>query len=368
VSELIAADLALGGRVAAGWVEHEGARLLDAAHGEPLRVPDLVLDGVLSAGLCDLQVNGAAGVEVTGGDDALDAIDAALLARGVTSYLPTLVSPSDETAESVLPSIAERAADQRSPVAGAHLEGPFLDPGHAGMHPVERLRVPADGVPPWLEHPAVRLVTLAPELPGALELIARLSERGVAVALGHSGADSGTALAAIDAGARLVTHVFNAMAPLHHRAPGLAGVALVDERVRPTVIADGCHLDPLVLELVRRAAGPRAVLVSDATPLAAAAGDRASMGGVAIERSAGGAARTPEGQLAGSVLALDEAVRNWVAMTGATLGEALFAASEEAATAAGLGARFEPGAPADLVLLDAARCVKRVMLEGRWLG
>jgi N-acetylglucosamine-6-phosphate deacetylase len=290
----------------------------------------------MTAGLCDLQVNGAAGVEVTDGAAALDAIDAVQLEHGVTRYLPTLVSPDDATADRVLPELAARAADPASPVAGVHLEGPFLSAEHAGMHPRERLRSPADGVPDWIEHPAVRLVTLAPELPGALELVERLSERGIAVSLGHSGATAAQARQAIDAGATLVTHVFNAMAPLHHRAPGLAGVALTDPRVHVGVIADGWHVHPLVLELIRRAAGGRVFLVTDATPAAAAPLGRYRMAGVEIERDDAGTARTLDGRLAGSTLTLDDAARNWSSMTGATAAEAAAAASDVPAAAAGI--------------------------------
>jgi N-acetylglucosamine-6-phosphate deacetylase len=348
---ILAARLALGGILGPGWAQVEGDRLAGIGHGDPPGSPDERLDGVLAPGLRDLQVNGGAGFEVTGGSAALDAIDALQLAHGVTSYLPTLVSPADGSA---LDGLAARAADPGSPVVGVHLEGPFLSPEHAGMHPVERLRVPADGVPDWFEHPAVRLVTIAPELPGALELIEQLAARGVAVSLGHSGASADVARAAIDAGASMVTHVFNAMGPLHHRAPGLAGLALVDERVRVSVIPDGRHVDPIVLELVRRCAGQRVVLVTDATPAAGAPAGRYSMAGVSID----GDGRTADGRLAGSVLTLDAAVRNWVASTGATLAEALAAAS----------APPEPGGPADLVLFDDGGEVRRVMRRGRWLS
>lgn len=366
---VVAADLALGGRVAPGWVEIDGDRIAGAGHGDPPRAAGERHDGILAPGFFDLQVNGGCGHEVDTGAEALDAIDAEQLAHGVTRYLPTLVSPSDATAEHALELLAGRLADPRSPVAGVHVEGPFLSPEHAGMHPHERLRVPAAGVPSWMEHPAIRLVTIAPELPGALELIGHLRARGVTVALGHSGADAATASAAIDAGASLVTHVFNAMGPLHHRAPGLPGVALVDPRVHVAVIADGVHVDPLVLELVRRAAGPRVVLVSDATPLAGAAGgSRALMAGVAIERGPDGTARTGDGRLAGSTLTLDGAVRNWASLTGATLGEAIHAAAEAPAAAGALPGGLSTGAPADLVLLDGDGRVRRTMLAGRWLA
>ena len=260
MSRLIAGLLARGGAVEPGWIEVEGERIAAAGSGTPSRAPDERHDGIIAPGLCDLQVNGAGGHEVADGSAAMDAIDAIQLEHGVTSYLPTIVSTDDATADRALAELAERAADPSSPVAGVHLEGPFLDGAHAGMHPVDRLRSPADGVPDYYSSTAVRMVTLAPELPGALELIAALRARGVAVSLGHSGASAEIARRALDAGARFVTHVFNAMAPLGHRAPGLAGVALADARALVGVIADGLHVDPLVLELVRRTAGPRAIL------------------------------------------------------------------------------------------------------------
>ena len=366
MSRLIASAVAIGGNIAAGWLEIAGDRVTAAAHGDPPRAPDECLDGIVAPGLCDLQVNGGGGHDVTAGATALEAVDAIQLAHGVTSYLPTLISPDDSTAHDVLSVIGELAADPRSPVAGAHVEGPFLNPAFAGMHPRERLRVPADGIPAWLGHPAVRLVTVAPELPGALELIRSLRTRDVAVALGHSGAGAAKARAAIDAGATVVTHVFNAMAPLDHREPGIAGMALVHDSVSPTVIADGVHLDPAMLEVVRRCCGLRAVLVTDATPLAGARAEAASMAGVAIRRAPDGAARTGDGRLAGSTLTLDAAVRNWSAMTNATLGQAIYAATEAPAAAIGIAAGLRAGSRADLVLLDTDGRVRRTMLGGRW--
>jgi N-acetylglucosamine-6-phosphate deacetylase len=367
MSLLVSAELARQRRLAPGWVEIDGAHLAGAGHGPPPREPDERLQGILAPGLYDLQVNGAGGDEVSGGPAALDAVDAVQLAHGVTSYLPTLISADDETAERALPQLAKRMADPCSPVAGVHLEGPFLSREHAGMHPIGRLRSPTEGVPDWIEHPAVRLVTIAPELPGALELIARLRQRGIAVALGHTGASIEIARAAIDAGARLVTHIFNAMAPLDHQAPGLVGIALVDPRVHVSVIADGVHVHPLALELIRVAAGARATLVTDATPATAARPGRYQMAGVPIEGREG-AARTDAGVLAGSVLTLDQAVRNWTAMTKATLAEALFAASEAPAALAGPCDPTGAGAPADLVLLDSGGAIRRVMRAGQWLG
>lgn len=368
MSSIVAGRLALHGELADGWIELEGERVAACATGQPPRPPDLRHDGIIAPGFCDLQVNGAAGHEVTGGPDALDAIDRLLLSRGVTSYLPTLVSLDAPVAERAMKELAERTADPSSPVAGVHLEGPFLDPAHAGMHRRDRLRSPDDGIPVYFGSPAVRLVTLAPELPGALKLIAELCARGVAVALGHSGASAAEAERAVEAGARLVTHVFNAMGPLHHRAPGLAGLALTEDRLAVGVIADGVHLDPLVLELIRRAAGGRTFLTTDSTPAAGAPPGRYSMAEVAIEATEDGSAHTADGRLAGSVITLDQAARGWAAMTGATLAEAIAAASEIPAAAVGLPGGPAPGSPADLVLLDETGQIERVMHCGRWLG
>jgi N-acetylglucosamine-6-phosphate deacetylase len=333
----------------------------------PPRSPDVRHDGVVAPGLLDLQVNGAGGQDVTGGPRALDRIDAIQLERGVTGYLATVVSTDDATAERAVAELAERAADPSSPMSGIHLEGPFLSPNHAGAHRPGALRSPVDGVPAYFSSAAVRLVTIAPELPGAIELIRELRARGVTVALGHSGASAAVARSALDAGARLVTHLFNAMAPLHHRAPALAAVALTDARTHVGVIADGVHVDPLVLEIVRRAAGARVVLISDATPGAAAPPGRYEMAGIEIESTPDGGVRSAGGRLVGSSLILDAAVRNWASMTEATLAEALVAATEAPAAALGVEAGFQPGSPADVVLLDRSGAVERVMRRGRWL-
>jgi N-acetylglucosamine-6-phosphate deacetylase len=364
---LIAGCLARGGALEDGWLEIKDDRIAAAGSGTPPRPPNERHDGIVAPGLWDLQVNGAGGHDVTEGDAALDAIDAIQLEHGVTSYLATIASTDDSTAERVVLELADRVADPSSPLVGVHLEGPFLSRAHAGMHRIGCLRSPADGIPRYVSSPAVRLVTLAPELPGALELIAALRTSGVSVSLGHSGASAEVARRAFDTGAALVTHLFNAMAPLNHRAPGLAGAALTDARAKVGIIADGVHVDPLVLELVRRSAGPRVVLISDATPAAAAPPGRYELGGVEIESTPAGAVRTAEGRLAGSTLTLDGALRNWLSMTNVSLAGAIAAASETPAAALGLTAGLHPGCAADVVLLDDAGRVQRVMRGGRWL-
>ena len=349
-----------------GWLSVEGERVGAVGTGPPPRTPDERHDGIIAPGLIDLQVNGAAGREVTGGPEALDVIDATQLAHGVTSYLPTIVTTTPEVQARAAGELADRVRDPRSPVEGIHLEGPFLSPAHAGMHATELLRSPAQGIPPAYASGALRLVTLAPELAGAIELTGELRRRGVAVALGHSGADAETVGAAIERGAALVTHLFNAMAPLHHRRPGLVGTALGDERMTMTVIADGVHVHPLVLAMIRRAAVGRTILVSDSSPAAAAPAGRYQMAGIEIEGAPGGPVLTASGALAGSSLTLDAAVRNWMALTGASLSEALCAAGERAAAAVGLSAGLYPGAWADIVLFDEAGDVVRVMRRGRF--
>ena len=323
---------------------------------------------MVAPGLVDLQVNGAAGHDVTGGPDALDAVDLALLQHGVTSYLAALASPNAELAARVMPELERRAADPGSPLAGVHIEGPFISREYAGAHPPERIApVPAE-VPDWMRSPAVSVVTIAPELDGAARLIAELDRLGVTVSLGHSGATAWQARAAVNAGARMVTHLFNAMAPIHHREVHLPGAALTDERLLVTVLADNVHLSAPALELVRRAAGDRVALVSDSTPGAGAPAGRYTMAGVEIERLEDGSVRTLDGRLAGGGLLLDAHVRGWASLTSATLGDAIRAATEVPASLIGRSARLDAGAPADLVLLDARSIeVVRVMRRGRWV-
>jgi N-acetylglucosamine-6-phosphate deacetylase len=367
VSLLLAGVLARQGRSAEGWIEIEGERVSAAGGGPPPREADELCLGILAPGLVDLQVNGAAGHQVSDGAAAIAAIDAIQLAHGVTSYLPTLLSPNDERAPAILDQLSQFADDPRSPVVGVHVEGPFLHPAQRGMHQLGQLRSLAEGVPSWLDHEVVTLVTIAPELPGALSLIKRLCNRGKTVALGHSTAAARTAELAFDAGATMVTHAFNAMEPLHHRAPGLLGAALVDPRVHVTVIADGVHVDPRMLEVLRRVAGPRVVLVSDASPAAGAPPGSHLMAATPIRSFDGGEVRTLDGRLAGSSLTLDAAMRCWAKSTSASLPEALAAASETPARAVGLEPSLAPGSRADLLLIAEDGSIRRVMRAGRWL-
>lgn len=344
------------GSFAPGWLELEDGRVVDRGDGG--RGGDLV-----APGLCDLQVNGAAGADVTEGPDALARVDAAMLDAGVTSYLATVMTTDDDTATQAVGDAGVLVADAASPLDGVHLEGPFLSPSFPGTHRPEHLRRPADGVPEYVRSPVVRLVTLAPELDGATVLARELAARGVVVSLGHSDAEPSLA---DETPARMVTHVFNGMRPLHHRRATLPVWALTSPAVAVGVIPDGVHVGPRVLELVRRAAGDRVVLVSDASPAAAAEPGRYSLQGIPIER-VGDECRNAGGRLAGSAIRADEGMRRWSRFTGADLGESLLAASVRPARLAGIGGALEPGDPADLVVLDGDGVVQRVMRRGVWV-
>jgi N-acetylglucosamine-6-phosphate deacetylase len=341
----------------------EGALLREDGSFAPARLE--IRDGVVlsredggggaelvAPGLVDLQVNGAAGASVTDGREAIAHVDEAMLDAGVTSWLATVMTTDDATVATVVKN-----------AAAVHLEGPFLSPELAGAHRVEYLRVPGDGVPVHFEHPAVRLVTLAPELPGGVELARELDSRGVVVSLGHSDATPEQAGAVP---ARMVTHLFNAMRPPHHRLPTLPTWALVHDSVAVGLISDGLHVDPLVLRLIRRVAGDRIVLVSDASPATAAPEGEYSLQGIPIRR-VGDECRDELGRLAGTAIDLAEGVRRYVRFTGASLGEALVAATFRPARLAGIGGILGPGDPADLVTLDRDGRVLRVMRGGVWV-
>ncbi len=321
--------------------------------------------GIAAPGFVDLQVNGFAGVDFLAADASGYArAGRALVATGVTAYLPTLVTAPEERLVEAVGSVPLGGEGPR--ILGVHLEGPFLAPGRLGAHPAAFRRDPD---PALLERllaaGPVRLVTLAPELPGGLDLVRLARGRGVAVSLGHSDATAEEAHAAFDRGATAVTHLFNAMRPFHHRDPGLAGAALARPDVALQVIVDGVHLAPDTVRLVWQAAAGRVALVTDATALSGSESSSASLGEATIERGKG-APRLPGGVLAGSVLTMAQAVRNLHAL-GVPLERALEAASLVPARILGartLG-RLDVGLPADVVVLDDRLEVQRVLVEGR---
>jgi N-acetylglucosamine-6-phosphate deacetylase len=312
--------------------------------------------GTAVPGFVDLHINGVAGVDFLTTDVAGYRRAAAALARaGVVAYQPTFVSSRvDAYADPLAVAAETEAAREGVPlVTGVHLEGPFLSPLWPGAHDPVHLRTPDTGLAERLIAAGpVRMMTVAPELPGGLELIERLAAAGVVVSCGHSDADAPTAHAAFDRGARAITHIHNAHRRWRPRDPGLGGVALVRPDVSVQAIVDGVHLAGESAYAVFLAAGRRFCLVTDAIEAAMLDAGESELGGRPVQIR-DGAVRLADGTLAGSVLTMDEAVRNLVA-SGASLADAVHAASEAPARLLGrpdLGA-LRPGAPAHLTVLD----------------
>jgi N-acetylglucosamine-6-phosphate deacetylase len=337
-------------------VEFDGGVIVSiATTSGPVDVETLV------PGFVDLQVNGIDYIDVaTASGDEWTQLDQLLLQQGVTTWCPTLITAPLDSYPAVLARIESVVArgGSRPTIAGVHLEGPFLMT--PGAHSRELLAaIDLD----WLARlpSLVRLVTLAPELAGAIDAIHLLAGRGVLVALGHTHASPEAVGAATAAGARMVTHLFNAMSGLHHREPGVAGTALADDRLACSLIADLVHVDAAALKIAFRALGPeRAVLVTDAVAW------RGSSVGPLQVHMASGAPRLADGTLAGSALTMDQAIRNVVERCDVALADAVTAASTVPAHLLGLDDRgaIAMGRRADLVALDDAGCVGGVWLAG----
>jgi N-acetylglucosamine-6-phosphate deacetylase len=334
--------------------------------------------GLIAPGYIDLHIHGSAGHDVMDDNaDALPAIERLLARHGVTSYYPTTVTaPMDATLaalDRLADAIEQRqradaSADGRACPLGIHLEGPFISHARRGVHPPEHL------LPPTLAaferfwqaaRGTIRMLTIAPELDGAEEVIAEAARRGVAVSLGHSDADLTAAERGIGAGARHATHTFNAMRPLDHRSPGILGAVLTDARVTADLIADGVHLDPSIVRLVASAKGAdRAVLITDATAATGMPDGRYRLGSMEVEVRDGKC--TYEGKLAGSVLTMDRAVRNLAKFAGWDLAQAVAAATRNPARVGHLLNKGElaAGADADFVVLNEAGEVLRTFVAG----
>jgi len=324
----------------------------------------------VAPGLIDIHVHGA------DGSDTMDATPEALhrmaryfAAHGVTAYLPTTMAASQADTTAAVENV--RSCPQPADGAahlGVHLEGPYLNVKHKGAQPPDHLRPPDPaeyGV--WFASGVARLMTVAPELDGALELIEAGVRQGVEFALGHTGADIACVTAAADRGLRQATHAFNGMQGLHHRDPGTAGAVLLDDRIYAQVIADGVHVHPAMVKLLIRVKGiDRTILITDAMR-ATGLSDGTYMLGDSEVIVSSGIARLAAGSLAGSTLTLDAAVRNVMAFAGLTLAQALRMATAVPAEALGLAGRkgvLAPGADADVILLDGEAQVVMTMVGG----
>jgi N-acetylglucosamine-6-phosphate deacetylase len=360
----------LDDRIADGRITIEEDRIAAVELG-PQRPSDLPF---ISPGFVDIHVHGWGGHDAMDGRTALDGMARRLLRRGVTSFLPTAVTAPlpalIDFARSVRAWVPDAPADGAVPL-GFNLEGPFLAPTRRGAHDPNHLKVPAE-VPRATLEPlldGLRLITIAPELSGGTDLVTWLADRGVVISIGHSAATLAEARAGYAAGARSTTHLFNAMSGIDHRAPGVAVAALLDDTVFVELIADGIHVDPGLWPLIRRLKpADRLVLVSDAIELAGMGDGRGHVGGLDVEVVGQRVTLAGTSTLAGSVLALDAAVRNVVA-SGVPLPAAVAAAGRNPLALLGITdrGRIAVGQRADLVELGSDLAVRRVMRAGTWV-
>jgi len=350
------------------------AAIGDAAGNAAGHVVDL--DGLwLVPGLIDLQVNGAAGHDTTDDPGSIWAVGEAIAETGVTAFLPTIVTAPEGRIDEALGVVAAGppAGYRGAAVLGLHIEGPFLSPRRHGAHDPALLRDPeADLAAGWSREAGVTIVTLAPELAGALELIRSLIARGIVVSIGHSDATLEQARAGIEAGARYATHLFNAMPPLDHRAPGIAAAVLADERVTVGMIPDTIHVHPTVLDLAWRICGPdRFSVVTDAMAALGMPHGTFRLGARDVTVDETGC-RLPDGLLAGSNLRLDDGLRNLAEATGRGVEMVVAAATTVPARLVGLTdrGRITPSARADLTIVTPDFEAAGTIVGGRlvWVG
>jgi N-acetylglucosamine-6-phosphate deacetylase len=320
---------------------------------------------LIAPGFVDLQVNGFGGHDAASGSDAIRAISEALPATGVTAFLPTIISsPVDVGAG--FAAAAASTAWTGARVLGAHIEGPFINPDFRGAHEPSYITDPTTQQVAVIARARPRLVTLAPELPGALEAIGRLRAAGVVVSAGHTGADFELGRTAIAAGVRFGTHIYNAMPAVHHRRPGIALALILDRRVTVGLIADGEHVHPAVCEqLVRAKGSARIALTTDQTAAAGMPPGSYVLSGRRVV-SDGAVVRLEDGTLAGSAATMDHLVRRMAALPGMNVARAIAMASTVPARVLGertLG-RIRVGGCADLIVLDADLRVRLTMVKG----
>ena len=335
-------------------------------------------DAVLAPGLIDIHIHGGAGHDVMeGSDESLAAVERLMTKHGVTSYCPTTVTaPVDTTLRSLetLGKAVERASGSvgdgtRARPLGVHFEGPFLSHAKRGVHPPALLQPASRELFDRMWHAAggrVSAMTIAPEIEGALDLIAEATRRGVCVSLGHSDAELTQARAAINAGARHATHTFNAMRALDHRSPGLLGAVLTDRTITADIIVDGIHVDPIVVDLFLRAKGmDGAVLITDAISATGMPDGIYVLGGLQVQVHDGRCEY--DGRLAGSVLTLDQALRNTMKFANVSLQQAIRMATLNPANVLGIAKRkgvLSIGSDADITVFTPAGEVVRTIVGG----
>ncbi len=358
-----------------GWIELEGERISACGSGTPPRTPDLDLpESIVVPGFVDIHVHGGGGASYS--DGAAAAVTEAArfhLRHGTTTTLASLVTASPEELLRTVALIADQVGD--GTLAGIHLEGPWLSPARRGAHAEDQLREPDPAeITALLEagRGTLRMVTIAPELPGAAAAIDRFVQANVVVAVGHTDATYEQTRVAIDAGATVGTHVFNAMRPLHHREPGPVLALLEDSRVTVELIADGVHIHPALLrDLVRGTGSDRIALVTDAMAAAGTPDGEYRLGPVDVTVCCGVAHVTGTSTIAGSTATMAQLFRAAAAAAGPDPDAALLAAvrmtSTNPARAVGLAevGRLRAGSRADLVVLDRDLALTGVVQRGR---
>jgi N-acetylglucosamine-6-phosphate deacetylase len=361
-----------GGILEQGWIWVSDGRITEIGVGSPPGPAIDCHDRWVVPGFVDLHCHGGGGASFS--DAELDQVrTAADLHRrhGSTTMLASLVSaplPHLVTQLGRLGPLVEEGV-----LAGVHLEGPFLSPARSGAHDKAALLHPDRAEVDQLLNAGgdtVRMVTLAPELRGAITAIRRLVDSGIVAAIGHTDADLAQVFSAVEAGATVATHLFNGMRPLHHREPGPVGALLNDERVTIELICDLVHLHPATARLAAQHVGAgRTALVTDAISAAGARDGRYELGTVPVT-VVDGIATVEDGSLAGSTLTMDVAFRNFVTACGMSVREAVAATATEPAAVLGMSDRvgaIQPGLAADLVVLDPDLRLERVMWAGDWI-
>lgn len=351
-----------------GWVEVRSGLIVAVGAGEPPRPADAAYPtGILAPGFVDAHSHGGGGVSFNDPDSrtAAERIVQTHRRHGTTTMMASLVTAPLDELDTLVRSLAELVREGL--LAGIHLEGPWLSPAHRGAHAARLLLQPTQASVDRLMRAgggAVRMVTIAPELPGGLAAVTRIVEYGAVAALGHTDADYEMSRAAVAAGVTVGTHVFNAMRPLHHREPGAALAVLEDPALFAELIADGVHLHPAVVRLITESAA-KPVFVTDAMAAACAEEGDYKLGDLDV-RVANGEARLADGTIAGSVLTLGHAVRYAVLTAGVPLAVAIRASTQNPADLLGLTdrGRIEPGLRADLVLLTPDLHVQATFLSG----
>jgi N-acetylglucosamine-6-phosphate deacetylase len=353
----------------AGIVINDG-KIIDfvrSPRSQELPLEQRAVSGTICPGFVDLQVNGSFGVDVGSGVAGLEKLARELPRTGTTSFLPTAVSWPVEHYQPFLDALQKASSIRGARVLGAHLEGPFLSPARKGAHDLGNLRPVDLGLLKELVGlGGVRVMTIAPELPDSARAAAVLRESGAVASIGHTDATYEETLRAIDAGFSKGTHLYNAMSSFEHRAPGAVGALLTDDRIRVGIIADGVHVHAGALRLAYREKGPSGLaLITDAMEAAGMPEGEYELSGrkVRLENSS---VRLPDGTLAGSVLTMDQAVRNAVRFMGIPLEDGVRMASATPARILGLSEKgtIAPGADADLVILSEEGKVKETLVAG----